>query len=176
MIFRETPLPGAYIIEVDRRVDARGFFARIWCSDEFSTHGLKTDLVQCNLSWSERRGTLRGMHYQTEPFRETKLVRCVRGAIFDAIIDLRTDSSTFKQWFGVELTAESRAAIYVPEGFAHGVQTLTDDTEIVYFVTAPYSAEHESGVRWNDPTFGIEWPVRDAIVSEKDAQIPDFRE
>lgn len=176
MIFSKTELDGAYIINPELRKDERGFFARIWCEDEFKAHGLNTDLVQANMSRSNFKGTLRGMHYQTPPFAETKLVRCTKGAIFDVIIDIRKDSPTFKQWIGVELTEENHTMLYVPEGFAHGFLTLTDDAEATYLVTAFYNGEHERGIRYNDPAFGIEWPTSVTQISEKDAVHLDFTE
>ena len=175
MIFRETKLAGAFIIDLEKREDERGFFARAWCEKEFAEHGLATRLVQCNLSYNARPGTLRGMHYQVAPHEETKLVRCFRGAIFDVIIDLRRDSKTYKQWVGVELSADNRRALYVPEGFAHGYQTLTPDAETFYQVSEFYAPEAERGVRWNDPAFGIKWPeTPERVISEKDTAFPDY--
>jgi dTDP-4-dehydrorhamnose 3,5-epimerase len=175
MLFTETELPGAYVIDLERREDERGFFARAWCADEFAEHGLSTRLVQANLSFNVRKGTVRGMHFQVEPHAEDKLVRCTRGAIYDVIIDLRPDSSTFKRWLGVELDAVSRRALYVPQGFAHGYQTLVPETETFYQVSEYYTPEAEGGVRWNDPAFGIEWPdPANAFLSEKDRNWPDF--
>ena len=175
MLFEETSLPGAFVIELERREDERGFFARSWCAREYAEQGLDTRLVQANLSWNPRQGTLRGMHFQRAPLAEVKVVRATRGAIYDVIIDLRPDSSTFKKWIGVELTAENRRALYVPEGFAHGFQTLVPDCEVHYLVTEFYTPSAEGGVRWNDPAFGIEWPdPMHAFLSEKDAGWPDF--
>ena len=175
MIFTETSLKGAFIIELERIEDARGFFARTWCQKEFEAHGLSTRLVQCNVSFNKKPGTLRGMHYQTTPHEEAKLVRCTSGVIYDAIIDLRPESPTYLQWIGAELTADNRRMLYVPENFAHGYQTLTHDTEIFYQVSQFYSPESERGVRWNDPAFGIEWPeTENIIVSEKDKDWPDY--
>jgi dTDP-4-dehydrorhamnose 3,5-epimerase len=177
VIFKETELPGAYVIELERRNDARGFFARAWCANEFADQGLSTRLVQANLSFNVRNGTVRGMHFQLGPHAEVKIVRCTRGAVYDVIIDLRPDSATFKQWIGVELDADSRNAIYVPEGFAHGYQTLAPETETLYQVSEFYAPHAESGVRWDDPAFGIEWPdPRNAFLSEKDRNWPDFEE
>jgi dTDP-4-dehydrorhamnose 3,5-epimerase len=175
MIFTELPLAGAFVIDLEPRNDERGFFARGFCVKEFEQHGLKTGIVQANLSQNVRRGTVRGMHYQRAPHAEVKLVRCVNGAVFDAIIDLRPDSTTYLRWTGVELTRANRRMLYVPEGFAHGYQALTDDSEVLYLVTAFYTPESEAAVRWNDPRFGIAWPVADAILSPKDAAHPDFR-
>lgn len=175
MIFTETPLHGALVIEPQRVEDVRGFFARTWCTDEFAAHGLNGRLVQCSISWNARRGTLRGMHYQIAPRAEAKLVRCTSGAIYDVIIDLRPESSTYTQWFGVELSKENHRALYVPEGFAHGFQTLTDDSEVLYQMSEFYAPEYARGVRWNDQTFGIVWPEMDErIISSRDQQFADF--
>jgi dTDP-4-dehydrorhamnose 3,5-epimerase len=173
--FEETRLPGAFVIDLERREDSRGFFARTWCAKELGEHGLNSRLVQANMSWNPRQGTLRGMHFQRPPHAEAKVIRCTRGAIHDVIIDLRGDSPTYKQWIGVDLTPENGRALYVPEGFAHGFQTLTADTEVHYLVTEFYTPESEGGVRWNDPAFGIAWPdPQNAFLSEKDASWPDF--
>ena len=175
MIFTETKLKGAYIIEPERLEDTRGFFARAWCKKEFEAHGLNSGLVQCNISFNKNRGTLRGMHYQTTPHEETKLVRCTRGVIYDVIVDLRPDSATYLEWIGVELTSDNRKMLYVPEEFAHGYLTLTHNTEVFYQVSQFYSQESEGGVRWNDPAFGIEWPeTENIIVSEKDRDWPNY--
>jgi dTDP-4-dehydrorhamnose 3,5-epimerase len=175
VIFEETKLPGAFVIDLERREDERGFFARTFCANEFGDHGLNARLVQANTSWNPRKGTLRGMHFQNAPHAEVKVVRATRGAIHDVIIDLRPGSPTYKQWIGVDLTQENRRALYVPEGFAHGFQTLVPDTEVHYLVTEFYTPEAEGGVRWDDPAFGIEWPDPDnAFVSPKDAGWPDF--
>jgi dTDP-4-dehydrorhamnose 3,5-epimerase len=175
VIFEETKLPGAFVIDLDRREDERGFFARTFCANEFGDHGLNARLVQANTSWNPRKGTLRGMHFQNAPHAEVKVVRATRGAIHDVIIDLRPDSPTYKQWIGVDLTQENRRALYVPEGFAHGFQTLVPDTEVHYLVTEFYTPEAEGGVRWDDPAFGIEWPdPANAFLSPKDATWPDF--
>jgi dTDP-4-dehydrorhamnose 3,5-epimerase len=175
VIFTETELPGVYVVDLDRREDDRGFFARAWCAREFGEQGLSTELVQCNLSFNHRRGTLRGMHLQEAPHAEVKLVRCTRGAIFDVALDLRPGSPTHRRWLGVTLTAENRRALYVPEGFAHGYQTLEDATETFYQVSEWYTPGAETGVRWNDPAFGIDWPLPDeALLSPKDAAWPDY--
>jgi dTDP-4-dehydrorhamnose 3,5-epimerase len=175
VIFEQTRLEGAYLIDLERREDERGFFARTWCADEFADHGLVNRLVQANVSWNARQGTLRGMHFQHPPHAETKLVRCTRGAIFDVIVDLRPDSETYKEWLGVELTDENRRALFVPEGFAHGYQSLVPDSEITYQVSAAYAPQAEGGVRWDDPAFGIEWPdAGNALLSGKDRSWPDF--
>jgi len=174
MIFTETRLKDAFIIEIEKREDERGFFARAWCKKEFEAHGLHLDLVQANLVFSNRRGTLRGMHYQVAPYGEAKLMRCIRGAIYDVIIDLRPESPTYKQWLGVELTADNHKMLYVPEYCAHGYQTLVDNTETFYPVSQFYSPGFERGVRWNDPAFGIEWPLNIQVISDKDANWPDY--
>jgi dTDP-4-dehydrorhamnose 3,5-epimerase len=175
MIFKETELKGAFVIELERFEDERGFFASVWSEREFAEYGLNSRLAQCNLSYNKKQGTLRGMHYQVKPYREAKLVRCTAGAIYDVMIDLRKDSTTFKQWIGVELTASNRLMLYVPEDFAHGFQTLAPDTEVVYQVSEGYSPGHARGVRWNDPAFGIEWPEADTrIIIARDCEYPDF--
>lgn len=171
MIFEELSLKGAYLIKPEKREDDRGFFARVFCSEEFSAHGLKTNPVQCNVSYNKKKGTLRGMHYQVAPHAEVKIVRCTAGEIIDAIIDLRPESATYRQWASVILSSENRFLLYVPEGFAHGYQTLTDDTEVFYQSTAPYCAEAERGVRWDDPAFAIEWPLPVAAISAKDRNL-----
>lgn len=172
MLFTKTYLKGAYSIDVERRMDERGFFGRSWCQQEFEAHGLNPKLVQCNISFNKKRGTLRGMHYQAAPFEEAKLVRCTMGALYDVIIDLRPDSDTFKQWLAVELTAENRRALYIPEGFAHGFQTLTDDTEVFYQMSEFFHPECALGLRWDDSAFRIEWPMETLIISEKDKNYP----
>ncbi len=174
MIFKETKLAGAFVIELERRTDQRGFFARTFCQQEFEAQGLKTEVAQCNVSFNKRKGTLRGMHYQVAPFAEAKLVRCTSGSIYDVIIDLRPASATFKKYCAVELSAENRRMLYIPEDFAHGFQTLQDDTEVFYQMAQCYSAEHARGVRWNDPAFGIEWPKGERIIIERDQNYPDF--
>lgn len=174
MIFSPTELPGAYIVDIEPHVDERGFFARAWCQEEFSAHGLNPRLVQCNISQNRVAGTLRGMHYQAAPAAEAKLVRCTRGAIYDVIIDLRTDSPAFLQHIGVKLTAEAHTMLYVPEGFAHGFLTLADDTEVFYQMSEFYRPECARGVRWNDPRFGIQWPAAVHSISQRDATYPNF--
>jgi dTDP-4-dehydrorhamnose 3,5-epimerase len=177
MIFKKTKLPGAFIIEVQRLEDDRGFFGRSFCRHEFIERGLNPDVVQCNISFNRDTGTLRGMHYQAEPHDEEKLVRCTRGGLYDVIVDLRKESPTYKQWIAVELTEENCRMLYVPKGFAHGFQTLTDNTEIFYQMSEFYHPESACGVRWNDPAFGIQWPARDrAILSDRDQHWPDYRE
>lgn len=172
MKFTETKLKGAFIIAPDLIQDERGFFARTFCRREFEEHGLNPDLVQCNISFNKQKGTLRGMHYQAAPHAEAKLVRCTAGAIYDVIVDLRRDSPTFRQWLAEELTAENHQSLYVPEGFVHGYQTLQPDTEILYQVSEFYHPPSEQGVRWNDPAFGIKWPLPVAVVSKKDSSYP----
>jgi dTDP-4-dehydrorhamnose 3,5-epimerase len=167
-------LSGAFRVDMDRLEDDRGFFARSWCSREAEAHGLNPRIVQCNVSFNRRRGTLRGMHFQIAPHEEAKLVRCIRGALVDVIVDLRPESATFKKWEAFELTDDNRSAIYIPEGFAHGFQTLSDDTEVLYQMSEFYSPACARGVRWNDPAFGIAWPLANPIVSSKDASYPDF--
>ncbi len=174
MIFEETKLKGAFVIELEKMKDERGFFARTWCQREFAAHKLNSQLVQCNVSFNAKKGTLRGMHYQTAPHEEAKLVRCTMGAIYDVVIDLRPDSSTFKQWLAVELTADNRRMLYIPEGFAHGFQTIEDNSEVFYQMSEFYAPECAGGVRWDDPAFSIQWPVDQQIISAKDQQYPDF--
>lgn len=174
MKFCETKLNGAYIIEIEALSDDRGFFARSWCQKEFESHGLTSRVVQANISYNRKKGTLRGMHYQIAPYQECKLIRCTRGAIFDVIIDLRTDSPTYKQWAAVELTADNHTMFFVPEDFAHGFQTLADDTEITYQVTQFYTPGSERGIRFDDSTFDIQWPLEATVISDKDKTWPDF--
>jgi dTDP-4-dehydrorhamnose 3,5-epimerase len=174
MIFTETRLQGAFIIDLEPIEDDRGFFARAWCQREFEAHGLKARWVQGNISFNKKKGTLRGMHYQAKPHEEVKLVHCPRGVLYDVILDLRPESATFKQWLGVELTAENRRMLYIPEGFAHGFQTLEDDTEAFYQMSEFYHPESARGVRWNDPAFGIVWEKEEKIVSTRDQEYLDF--
>jgi dTDP-4-dehydrorhamnose 3,5-epimerase len=174
MIFTKTRLREAYLIDLEKREDQRGFFARAWCQREFEEHGLVPRVVQTNISYNKYKGTLRGMHYQRAPHAETKLVRCTRGAIYDVIIDLRPDSPTYKQWLGVELTAVNYRMLYVPEGFAHGFQTLMDEVEVIYQVSQFYTPEAEGGLRYNDPAFGIDWPLEIQVISDKDKSWPDY--
>lgn len=174
MRFVAIDLAGACLIELERLEDERGFFARTFCRDEFAAHGLRPAFVQCNVSFNARKGTLRGMHFQAKPHEEAKLVRCTRGAIYDVIIDIRRESSTYKRWIGVELTADDRRMLYVPEGFAHGFQTLADDCEVFYQMSEMHHPQSARGVRWNDPAFAIRWPLADPILSERDARYPDF--
>jgi dTDP-4-dehydrorhamnose 3,5-epimerase len=170
--FTATALAGAFVIELDRVEDERGFFARSWCAREFAAHGLDPRLVQCNVSHNSRRGTLRGLHYQVAPHAEAKLVRCTAGALFDAIVDLRPNSPTRYQWIGIELSSENHRMVYVPEGFAHGFQTLTDGSEVLYQMSAEFHPLSARGIRWNDPAVGIKWPIADAILSPRDAAYP----
>ena len=174
MIFTEAPLSGAYVIEPEKHSDERGFFARVFCEKEFSEQDLASHFVQTNNSLARTKGTLRGMHYQLRPATEVKLVRCIRGALYDIILDLRDGSPTFGRHFGTQLTGENRKMLYVPKGFAHGFITLEDDTETFYFVDEFYSPERERGIRWNDPSFGIQWPLDPVVISEKDSSHPDF--
>jgi len=174
VIFTPTPLAGAWIVDIERREDARGFFARTWCRREFEAQGLDAGLVQCSMSRNLRRGTLRGMHWQAAPHGEVKLVRCSRGAIWDVIIDLRAGSPTHARHFAAELTAENGRALYIPAGFAHGFVTLADDTDVVYQMSEFYEPGSGRGVRWNDPAFGIRWPIADPILHERDAGWPDY--
>jgi len=166
--FLPTPLAGAYLIELEQLDDERGFFARSFCQNEFKAHGLDPVVAQCNVSFNRKRGTVRGLHYQAEPHAEAKLVRCTRGAVWDVIVDLRRGSLTVRQWHAAELTAENRRALYVPAGFAHGFQTLADDTEVLYQMSEFYHPESARGVRWDDPALGIDWPVPDPILSNRD--------
>jgi dTDP-4-dehydrorhamnose 3,5-epimerase len=173
MIFKETRLSGAFIIDPEYQEDERGFFARVFCKNEFEAHGLNPCITQCNISFNQRKGTLRGMHYQVSPYTEAKLVRCTMGAIYDVIIDLRQESPTFKQWLAVELSDENRKLLYIPEGFAHGFQTLVDNTEVFYQMSQFYHAESARGIRWDDPIFAICWPeVAQRIISAKDLGYP----
>lgn len=197
MLFTETKLKGAYLIDIEKNEDERGFFARSWCQREFEAHGLNPRVVQCNISFNRKKGTLRGMHYQAPPFEEAKLVRCTMGSIYDVIVDLRPASPTHCQWIGVELSSASsllmgcssqltvadpelrRRAhcyrmLYVPDGFAHGFISLEDETEVFYQMSEFYAPDSGRGFRWNDPAFGIEWPMEPAVISEKDKNYPDF--
>ena len=175
MIFTETPLTGAYLIELEKIEDRRGFFARSWCAEEFQKKGLDAKVAQANVSLNKRSCTLRGMHYQSPPFAESKVVSCVRGAIYDVIIDLRSNSSTFLRWFGVELNADNRKALYVPKFFAHGFLTLQDQTEVSYLISECYSPQDAKGLRWNDALVAIRWPLEPQVLSAKDSQYPDAR-
>lgn len=174
MLFHKTPLKDAYLIDLEKREDDRGFFARFFCSKEFEGEGLEKGFVQVNNSLSKDKGTLRGIHYQVAPKEEVKLVRCIKGSFYDVIVDLRKNSPTFKQWFGAELSAENRRMMYVPKGFGHAFLTLEEDSEALYMVSEYYSPEHERGVRWNDPAIGIQWPFKPNVISEKDEKHPNL--
>lgn len=174
MNFTETKLKDAWIIDVQELTDERGFFARAWCQKEFDERKMVSNIAQANMSFNHKKGTLRGMHYQVAPYEETKLVRCTRGGIYDVIIDLRPDSPTYREWIGVELTAETRRMLFVPRGFGHGFQTLEDNTEVFYQVSEFYTPGAEEGLRYNDPAFAIDWPETVSVISEKDANWPDF--
>lgn len=174
MIFKATALAGAFLIEIERIVDNRGFFGRTFCRKEFQANGLNPDLVQASISFNRKKGSLRGMHYQIRPHAETKVVRCTRGSVYDVIVDLRRDSATYRRWIAVELTAENRRMIYIPEDFAHGFQTLMDNTEVLYCMSEYYHPKYARGFRWDDPAVGIRWPSAHRILSVKDANYPDF--
>ena len=174
MIFLETHLKDAYTVEIQRLEDDRGFFARSWCQNEFQDHGLNPRLVQCDISYNLKKGTLRGMHYQAAPYEEAKLVRCTMGSIFDVIIDLRPDLPSYKKYLGVDKPEKSRKMLYVPEGFAHGFITLSDQAEVFYQMSEFYTPSAARGIRWNDPAFHIEWPKPVQVISERDASYPDF--
>lgn len=175
MIFKETDLKGAYIVDLETNIDERGYFARAWCKKEFSQLGLETNIVQCNLSYNNKKGTLRGMHYQSEPYGETKFVRCVKGALYDVIIDVRKESETYGKWIGVELSEKNGRGLYIPVGFAHGFQTLEDDTLMMYQVSEFYTPGYEKGIRWDDSFFNIKWPEEEQrIISEKDRNWKNF--
>jgi dTDP-4-dehydrorhamnose 3,5-epimerase len=172
MLFTETKLQGAYLINLKRLEDERGFFARTFCRQEFKEYGLNIEIAQANISYNKKKGTLRGMHMQLAPFEESKLIKCNQGAIYDVIVDLRKKSKTFLQWIGAELTSENHQMIYVPEGFAHGFITLEDNTEVSYQMSQFYAPGYEKGYRWNDPVFDIEWPMEPVIMAEKDKNFP----
>jgi dTDP-4-dehydrorhamnose 3,5-epimerase len=174
VIFNPTPLKGAYTVDLEKRGDDRGFFARVFCEKEFAAAGLETRFLQMNNSLSAKKGTLRGMHYQLAPSAEVKMVRCLRGSFYDAIVDLRPDSPSYCKWFGAELTAENRRMMYVPRGFAHALLTLEENSEALYLASNFYVPDCERGLRWNDPKFGVEWPIEPAEISAKDAAWPDF--
>ena len=174
MKFFKTPLEGAYIIELEKLEDNRGFFSRLYCSKEFNNHNLNNTFVQVNNSLSKNKGTLRGIHYQKSPMAESKLVRCISGGLYDVIVDLRANSKTYKHWFGVTLTNKNRKMIFVPEGFGHAFLTLENNTEAIYFVSQYYSPEHESGLIWNDKEIGIQWPIKPLFISDKDKNNPSF--
>jgi len=174
IIFTETALKGVFLIEPGKHFDYRGYFARTYCEQEFASHGLKTHWVQCSISFNRTKGTLRGMHFQSAPFQETKLIRCGNGAIHDVVIDLRPESGTYKQHLAFELSSENGKMLYIPENFAHGFQTLMDSTEVVYQMSQFYAPEHSQGVRWDDPAFGIKWPSDHRIIIDRDRSYSDF--
>jgi dTDP-4-dehydrorhamnose 3,5-epimerase len=174
MIFRETKLAGVFEIHIEPKADERGFFARMWCRQEFKQHGLNPNVVQCSISFNPRKSTLRGMHYQAAPHAEVKVVRCSSGAIYDVVIDLRTQSPTFKKWIGVTLTAANRNSVYIPVGCAHGFLTLDENSEVFYQMSEFHYPAAARGVRWNDPAFQIEWPEKIELISERDRTYPDF--
>jgi dTDP-4-dehydrorhamnose 3,5-epimerase len=174
MRFQETKLKGAFHIDPELHEDERGFFGRVFCVEEFQTYGLETRLVQCSISFNRQKGTLRGMHFQAPPFEETRLVRCTMGMVYDVMLDLRPGSSTFKQWQGIELSADNRRMVFIPRGFAHGFLTLTDNTEIFYQMSEYYHAEAAQGVRWDDPAFNIQWPLPISLISDKDLSYKNF--
>lgn len=175
MKFVETKLQGVFEVQLEIKADERGFFARSWCTKEFEEHGLNSRLVQCNVSFNTSKGTLRGMHYQSAPFAETKLVRCTKGSLYDVVIDLRPESPTYKQWVGAVLSASNRSMLYIPAGCAHGFLTLEDETEIFYQMSEFYNAESARGARWDDPAFRIVWPGKVQIISERDRTYPNFQ-
>jgi dTDP-4-dehydrorhamnose 3,5-epimerase len=172
--FEPAGLDGAWVLHLERHDDERGFFARVWCADEFLRRGLNPRLVQCSLSYNRAAGTLRGMHYQAPPAQEAKVVRCIRGAIHDVLIDLRPESPSYRQWVARELTADNRLSFYVPEGVAHGFLTLSDASEVLYLISSEYAPALARGVRWDDPAFHVSWPSRPSIISERDRDYPDF--
>lgn len=174
MIFTPAGLDGAYLVDIDPHRDERGFFARTWCRDEADLTGLVPDFDQCSISFNNRRGTLRGMHYQADPDGEVKVVRCTAGKIFDVIVDVRPGSGTYKQWVGVELSVENRRALYIPVGVAHGFLTLTDNCEVSYWISGRFIPESARGIRWNDPHIGIAWPFDPNLISDRDATFPDW--
>lgn len=172
MIFTESPLPGAFLVDLELLTDDRGFFARAYCLDEFAAQGLNTPLRQCSVSYNARQGTLRGLHHQAAPFEEHKLVRCTAGVIFDVIVDIRPHSRHYRQWFGTELSSQNRRAMFIPPGFAHGFLTLSDEAEVYYMISVPHAPEHARGFRWSDPAFGIQWPFPPSVISARDAAYP----
>lgn len=175
MIFRDTPLPGVFLVELEPKPDDRGFFARAWCADEFARTGLSPALAQVSVSYNHKAGTLRGMHYQAAPHGECKLVRCTAGSIYDVALDLRPDSPTYLKWHAAELSAANRHALYLPEGIAHGFLTLSDGAEVLYQISIPQVAEAARGLRWNDPVFGIRWPRAVSVISARDRDYADFQ-
>ena len=174
MIFTETAVPGVVVIEPERIADERGFFARSFCAREFAAHGLNSHVEQCNVSFNRTKGTVRGLHFQRSPHAEAKLVRCTAGTVYDVIVDLRPDSPAFCRHVGIELNARQHTLLYVPEGVAHGFQTLEDDAEVFYQISAPFHRDAAAGARWNDPAFAIAWPLAVSVISERDRSYPDF--
>jgi dTDP-4-dehydrorhamnose 3,5-epimerase len=174
MIFTESPLPGAFLVELARLEDERGFFARAYSAEEFAARGLGAAISQCSVSYNTLKGTLRGLHYQGAPHEEHKLVRCTAGAVFDVIVDIRPHSPCYRRWYGTQLSAQNRRSLFIPPGFAHGFLTLCDDTEVYYMISVPYAPEYSRGYRWNDPAFGIEWPLVPGVISQRDAHYPLF--
>jgi len=175
MKFHQTKLPGVFEVHIEPKADERGFFARTWCAQEFAAQGLNPALAQCSASFSTRKGTLRGIHYQEAPYREAKLVRCTQGSIYDVVVDLRRESPTFKSWIALTLSAQNRHMIYVPEGCGHGFLTLEDETEVFYQISEAFKAEASRGVRWDDPAFQVNWPAGVTVISERDRTYPDFQ-
>jgi dTDP-4-dehydrorhamnose 3,5-epimerase len=174
LIFTETKIKGVFIIEPELIKDERGFFSRSFCQDEFEKQGLETSIVQCNISYNKKKGTLRGMHYQAPPHEEVKMVSCTKGAIYDVVLDLRKESEMYGRWLSIELTDENNKTLYIPKGCAHGFQSLMDNTIVYYQMMEGYHPECARGIRWDDPAFGIQWPFRKAIISEKDSNFPEF--
>lgn len=172
MIFTESPLPDAFLVDPELLTDDRGFFARTYCADEFAARGLSMPLRQCSVSYNSSKGTLRGLHYQAAPHEEHKLVRCTAGSIFDVIVDIRPDSAHYRRWFGTELSAQNRRSLFIPSGFAHGFLTLSDGAEVFYMISVPYAPAHARGFRWSDPAFGIQWPSAPSVISPRDAAYP----
>jgi dTDP-4-dehydrorhamnose 3,5-epimerase len=172
MIFTETTLPGVILVDIEPLADERGFFARAYCGDEFAANGLGPELRQCSISYNARRGTLRGLHLQAAPHEEHKLVRCTAGSILDVIVDVRSDSPQYRRWVSIELTAQNRRAVFIPPGFAHGFISLSDDAEVYYMISVPHAPAHARGFRWNDPAFGIAWPIMPTVISPRDAAYP----
>ncbi len=172
MRYTETTLPGVLLVDLERHQDERGFFARVWCREELAARGLNPNLAQCSISYNRKKGTLRGMHYQAEPHPEAKFVQCIRGAIYDVALDLRPNSPTFRKWYAAELSADNRRLLYLPEGCAHGFQTLTEDCDVLYFISTPFYPELARGVRWDDPAFGIRWPLPVSVISQRDRDYP----
>ena len=172
MIFNESPLLGAYVVELDRFTDERGFFARAYCAEEFAARGLGPELRQCSVSYNAHQGTLRGLHYQDAPHEEHKLVRCTAGAVCDVIVDIRSASPTYRQWFSAELSADNRRSVFIPPGFAHGFVSLTDHAEVYYMISVAHAPQFSRGLRWNDPAFGIAWPLLPTVICARDAAYP----